>query len=57
VRVDTPSLCADSFANWTVTARLDGKLVGSAVGESLETDTEMPHDRGAGVLALAFDVP
>jgi hypothetical protein len=57
VRVDTPSLCAESFANWTVTARLEGKVVGSAVGESLETDTEMPHVSGAGVLALEFDVP
>ena len=33
------------------------RVVGSAAGESLETDTEMPHDRGAGVLALTLDVP
>ena len=57
VLVDTFSLCAATFANWTVEARLDGQLVGSAAGESVETDAEMPHDRGAGVLALSFDVP
>jgi hypothetical protein len=57
VRVDTFSLCAATFANWTVEARLDGKLVDSATGESLPTDTEMQHDRGAGVLALEINVP
>ncbi len=57
VRVDTFSLCAATFANWVVEARLNGAVVGSAAGESLETDTEVPHDRGAGVLALTLDVP
>jgi hypothetical protein len=57
VRVDTFSLCAATFANWVVEARLDGAIVGTASGESVETDTEMPHDRGAGVLALTLDVP
>jgi hypothetical protein len=57
VLVDTFSLCAASDAEWTVEARLFGQLVGSATGESLVTDTYGTHDRGAGVLALAFSVP
>ncbi|MFT3770576.1 MAG: hypothetical protein QM820_34550 [Minicystis sp.] len=57
VRVDAFSLCDEAFANWKVEARLDGKLIGSAQGESLPTDTFVTHDRGAGVLALEFDVP
>lgn len=57
VLVDTFSLCAATFANWSVEAKLDGKVVGSAAGESVVTDTEVPHEGGAGVLALAFDVP
>jgi hypothetical protein len=55
--VDTFALCGETFANWTVEARLGGQLVGSAAGESLETDTEVPHDGGAGVLALEIVVP
>ena len=57
VRVDTPALCAATYANWVVEARRDGALVASAAGESIENDTEMPHDRGAGVLALTLSVP
>jgi hypothetical protein len=57
VLVDTFSLCAASDALWTVEARLEGQLAGSATGESTFTDTEGTHDRGAGVLALTFDVP
>jgi hypothetical protein len=57
VRVDTPALCATTFADWVVEARRDGALVASAAGESIENDTEMSHDRGAGVLALTLDVP
>jgi hypothetical protein len=57
VLVDTFSLCAETFADWTVEARLGGQIVGRAAGESVETDTEVVHDRGAGVLALEIDVP
>ena len=57
VRVDTFSLCSAAYANWKVTATLFGKVVGVAVGESTDTDVQMPHDQGAGVLALQFDVP
>lgn len=57
VRVDAFSLCAESFANWKVDVRLAGESLGRAEGESGVTDTHFPHDRGAGVLALDFDVP
>jgi hypothetical protein len=57
VRVDTFSLCATDHAYWTVTATLDGNLLAKSQGESLPSDVQMPHDRGAGVLALELDVP
>ena len=55
VRVDTFSLCSEVSAHWTVVAIADGVVLGKAQGASFETDTEMPHDRGAGVLALEID--
>ncbi len=57
VRVDTFSLCAEAFSDWWAEARLDGKRLGRAQGTSGESDAEQPHDRGAGVLALEFEVP
>jgi hypothetical protein len=57
VRVDAPSLCAASFANWKVEARLGGALAGASEGEMLVADTYFTHDRGAGVRALEIDVP
>lgn len=57
VRVDTFSLCDAASANWRVTAILDGKTLGTSRGESIDTDEQTAHDRGAGVLALEFDVP
>jgi hypothetical protein len=57
VRVDTFSLCDATSANWRVTAALDGKTLGTSIGESTDTDVQFSHDRGAGVLALEFDVP
>lgn len=57
VRVDTLSLCGRPIAHWTVRAQLDGATIGLATGTSLDTDTWGAHDRGAGLLALGFDVP
>ena len=57
VRVDTFSLCEEAFANWTVEVRRAGVVVARAGGQSGPTDEQMPHDRGAGVLALDVDVP
>jgi hypothetical protein len=57
VRVDTPSLCGQPIANFTVRAVLRGNAIGQASGVSLDPDTWGPHDRGAGKLVLTFDVP
>jgi hypothetical protein len=32
-------------------------VLGEARGTSTDFDTRFPHDRGAGLLALEFDVP
>jgi hypothetical protein len=57
VRVDTPSLCGQPIANFTVRAVLSGGEIGAASGVALDSDTWGPHDRGAGLLVLTFDVP
>jgi hypothetical protein len=56
VRVDTFSLCAESAARWTVDAYVDGVLVAQSQGLSTDVATRWAHDRGAGVLAMEFDV-
>jgi hypothetical protein len=57
VRVDLPWLCGAGFADWTVAVQLDGAQIAAAEGYSDESATRGVHDRGAGVLAVAFDVP
>jgi hypothetical protein len=57
VRVDTPSLCGTSGARWRVDVLLDGASLGAASGNSFADATRFVHGRGAGVLALGFDVP
>jgi hypothetical protein len=57
VRVDASSLCGEPFAHYRVTATLRGKSFGAATGTLLDQDTWGAHDRGAGLLALTFDVP
>ena len=57
VRVDTFSLCGAPSAPWSVEAVLDGVRIGGARGTSTEIDTRFEHNRGAGLLALEFDVP
>ncbi len=57
VRVDTFSLCDQSAARWTAEARLRGQPVAQARGVVTPASTRPPHDLGAGVLALEFDVP
>jgi hypothetical protein len=57
VRVDTASLCGQPSAHWTVQVQLDGASLGAATGIALDSDTLGAHDRGAGTLALGFDVP
>jgi hypothetical protein len=57
VRVDTASLCGESIANFQVRVVLEGVVIASASGVSLDSDTWGPHDRGAGELVSSFDVP
>ena len=56
VRVDTFSLCGTPGANWVAEARLNGELIASATGSSIEADTRVPHGKGAGLLAFEFDL-
>ena len=56
-RVATRSLCGQVEANWTVEALVHGKVVASARGLSLPSDTRFSDDRGAGITAVEFDVP
>lgn len=57
VRVDTFSLCGAAAARWTVEVYSGGERLSSAAGLSTAVDTRAPHDRGAGVRALGFEVP
>lgn len=57
VLVDTFSLCGEASASWSVEVRKAGKSLAHAEGQSGPVDEQMPHDRGAGVLALDVDVP
>lgn len=57
IRVDTFSLCRETFANWFVDVLADGVVIASAIGQSGPVDETTSHDRGAGVLALEFDWP
>jgi uncharacterized protein YfaP (DUF2135 family) len=56
VRVDTVSLCGLTETHWKVEARRDGKVIGSASGQSIEADTRWTHQLGAGVVALELEV-
>jgi hypothetical protein len=57
VRVDTTSMCGQPIAHWTVRATVRGVAGTPAAGVSVDWDTQGPHDRGAGLRALDFDVP
>jgi hypothetical protein len=57
VRVDTPSLCGLSNAQWTVSATLaDGTVLGTAQWESTDSSTRGPHVAGSGLLAFTFTI-
>jgi hypothetical protein len=56
-RVDAFSMCGEPQADWTLSATLDGAVVGSSFGTLRDSDTMFMHVQGAGVLALEFDVP
>jgi hypothetical protein len=57
VRVDTFSRCGRPAARWGVEARLRGGRLAAARGASAPGATRFEHGRGAGMLALEFDVP
>jgi len=57
VRVDTFSLCSETFANWSVEVLKSGTSAALSSGQSGPADEMTAHDRGAGVLALEFDWP
>ena len=57
VRVDAPSLCGSAAARWRLLVMLRGAPLAAVSGSALDSATWGAHDRGAGVLALGFDVP
>jgi hypothetical protein len=57
VRVDAGSLCGQPIARWTIQASLAGKGIGEAHGVAVDASTRGPHDLGAGITALEFDIP
>ena len=57
VRVDAFSLCGEPGANWKVEVRRDGEVLARAQGNAVEADTRGPHEKGAGLRALEFDIP
>jgi hypothetical protein len=57
VRVDTWSMCAESWANWRVTASMGDQTLGLASGFTRPTDVEFKHGVGSGTKALEFDIP
>lgn len=57
VRVDAFSLCGQLAARWAVEVYRSGERTSAAQGLSTEVDAQGLHDRGAGVLALEFEVP
>lgn len=56
VRVDAPSLCGQSNAMWTVEVFRAGASIAVAHGNAGEAETRGPHEAGAGILALEFDL-
>jgi len=57
VRIDANSLCAEAIAHYSVEVTHAGSRLARVTGVAVESDTRGPHDRGAGVLALTFEVP
>jgi hypothetical protein len=57
VRVDAFSLCGQTVAYWRVEARRSGVVVATAEGVATQSDADLPHQRGSGVLALEIDQP
>lgn len=56
-RVDTYSLCGEIEANWSVVVKLRGQELKRVHGIGRDADVRGPHEQGAGLLAVEFDVP
>jgi hypothetical protein len=57
VLVDTPSLCGQADAQWTVSATLmDGTSLGFVQWESTDASTRGAHVAGSGLLAFKFSI-
>jgi hypothetical protein len=57
VRVDAFSMCGQAGVQWRVDAVLRGERIAAAEGSCTPASTRPPHELGAGVLAVEFDVP
>ena len=57
VRVDAFSMCGQSAANWNVEVDSQGQPLAAARGVATTDSSRPPHDLGAGVLAVEFDLP
>jgi hypothetical protein len=57
VRVATASLCGETSAHWSVEVHASGRVLASASGLSVPSDTRFGAGAGAGILALTFDAP
>lgn len=58
VRVDAASLCGQTGAQWTVSAKLaDGTYPGYAQWQATDADTRGAHTAGSGRLAFTFTIP
>jgi hypothetical protein len=56
VRVDVPSLCGQTVADWRLRVLRDGTLIGEASGSLYDSDTRGAHGAGDGRTALVFDL-
>jgi hypothetical protein len=57
-RVDAASLCGQTGAQWTLSAKLaDGTYLGYAQWQATDADTRGPHTAGSGRLAFTFTIP
>lgn len=55
VWIDAFSLCKETTAFWEMSVFVDGKLISSVGGQSVQSDTRGPHEPGTGTLALEWE--
>ena len=57
VRVDAFSMCGQSASDWNVEVTWQGQPLVATRGVATAASSRPPHDLGAGVLAVEFDLP